>query len=191
MEREALMKSPLRKQARRGAIVPLAALLMVALVGMVAFAVDVGWMTVTQSELQNTADAAALAGVSPLMDAYILYTLPGQTQKDIILNNALVSARAKAKQYAQYNAAGGVSALTLQDGDIEFGFLDANNKYTAMPAYSGFPNTIKVTMRRDGKANGSLNLFFARALGASKADLTATASATMYAGNINSFSISQ
>ena len=68
---------------------------------------------------------------------------------------------------------------------------DANNKYTAMPAYSGFPNTIKVTMRRDGKANGSLNLFFARALGASKADLTAAASATMYAGNINSFSISQ
>src|SRR5438445_2869613 len=145
-EREAFMKSPVRKRARRGAVVPLAALLMVALLGMVAFAVDIGWMTVTQSELQNTADSAALAGVSPLMDAYILYTLPGQTQQATILNNALVSARAKAKQYAQYNTAGGVGSLTLRDGDIEFGFLDANNKYTAMPTYTGFPNTIKVTM---------------------------------------------
>ena len=50
MEREALMKSPLRKQARRGAIVPLAALLMVALVGMVAF-VDAGKVASRRSDL--------------------------------------------------------------------------------------------------------------------------------------------
>src|SRR5438105_9704663 len=112
-EREAFMKSPVRKRARRGVIVPLAALLMVALLGMVAFAVDIGWMTVTQSELQNAADCAALAGVTPLMDAYVQYNLPNQSQKALILSNALASARAKAKEYAKYNAAGGVSALIL------------------------------------------------------------------------------
>ena len=50
----------LRKvRSRRGTVVVLAAFLMVALVGMVAFAVDIGYITLTKAEVQNAADSAA------------------------------------------------------------------------------------------------------------------------------------
>ena len=57
---------------------PLVAVLMVVLLGMVAFAVDVGWMGIAQAELQNAADAAALAGAGQLMDPCVQFSLPGR-----------------------------------------------------------------------------------------------------------------
>jgi hypothetical protein len=50
-----------------------------------------------------------------------------------------------------------------------------------------FPNTIKVVLRRDASANGSLKLFFAPAIGTSSLDLTATARASTYAGVVTGF----
>src|SRR5438128_830809 len=98
------------RQHRRGAITPLAAILAVPMLGMVAFAVDTSWIVLTRSELQSAADSAALAGAGQLMDGYVLYNLPGQTsaRQTSIINNAMTSARAAAKEYAAYNAAGGV-----------------------------------------------------------------------------------
>src|SRR5262249_44038062 len=49
------------------------------------------------------------------------------------------------------------------------------------------PNTVKVVLRRDSSANGSLPLFFARVLGFSTTDLTATARACIYSGQIDGF----
>ena len=176
-----------RHNQRRGVIIPLAALLAVFLLGMVGFAVDVGWMVVSQSELQNAADAAALAGAGPLMDGHVLYNLPGNNgNQTTILANAKTNARNKAKEYGGYNGAGGVNSLSILDGDIEFGFTDANGVYTASTALSGYPNTIKVTVRRDSTANGALTLFFGRALGQTTTTLTATASATLFAGSLTS-----
>src|SRR5262249_34470389 len=64
-------------------------------------------------------------------------------------------------------------------------FTDAQGGYTS-PYLSGFPNTIQVTVRRDGVANGPVNLFFARILGMAAADMQATARATIYSGDVNS-----
>lgn len=171
---------------RRGAIVPLTALLLTLLLGMVAFVVDIGWIAVAKSDLQNAADAAALAGVNSMMDAFVSYHLPGQSesQKTWIQYAAQSTARAKAKQYAEFNAAGGVASLTLLDSDIEFGFTDQSNVYTPAPTYTGYPNTIKVTIRRDGKANGPLGLFFGGVMGVKHTSLSASAAATMQTGNI-------
>src|SRR5690242_15913771 len=98
------------QQQRRGTITALAALLIVFLLGMVAFAVDVGWMTLSQTELQHAADSAALAGANQLMSGFVQYNLPGQTSTNqtTILNAALASARSTAQTYAGYNGAGGV-----------------------------------------------------------------------------------
>jgi hypothetical protein len=176
------------KLKRRGAIIPMAAILSVVIFGMVAFAVDVGWMAVSQSELQNTADSAAFAGVYPLMNGYVAYTLATtDSAKATILSNAVSSAQTKAIQYAGYNAAGAIKSLVLNPKDIEFGFMDASNNYTPQPGYTGFPNTIKVVMRRDGQANQPLALFFGGVLGTSTVNLLATASATAFTGTINSF----
>lgn len=182
------MMMPMQSK-RRGVITPLSAVLAVLLFGMVAFAVDLGWIAVVKSDLQNAADSAALAGANPLMDNFVLYNLPTQSagQKAALLSSALASARAKAKEFAAYNAAGGVNSLKLLDSDIEFGFLDAANKYTPISTYSGYPNTVKVTIRRDETANGKLGLFFGGVFGLKTTKVTSTASATLYSGTLDSF----
>ena len=183
-----------RSRSRRGAIAVLGALLMVVVLGMVAFAVDLGYIAATQSELQNAADAAALAGAGPLMNGYITYNLPSTaSQQTAAVSSAEATAKSYAKTYAQNNSAGGVSSLTLLDADIQFGYMDNNNNYTAagssgtvtITGTTYFPNTINVTMRRDGNANGSLALFFANVFGTNSINLTATASATIYGGTVN------
>lgn len=184
-----LLRNPVDR--RQGAIAPLTAVLAVFILGMVAFAIDTGWLVLTESELQNAADSAALAGAQKLMDGLVAYQLPGQSasQQSKILDDTLAAARTSAKAFAALNGAGGVSSLTLLDNDIEFGFTDASGSYTA---YNGtnpvFPNTCKVLMRRDASANGALNLFFAPAIGTKSRDLTATASSTCYSGTVTSFS---
>jgi Flp pilus assembly protein TadG len=180
----------LAQTRRRGAIAPLTALLLIPLLAMVAFAVDLGWITHTQNELQAAADAAALAGAAQLPDGFVQYYTPGQTsaQQTTILNNATAAARTYAKNYASSNRAGDVSSLNLQDSDIEFGYTDSSGNYTPLSSYSGFPNTVQVLLRRDSQANGSLGTFFGRVLGVNSVDLEVTASATIYAGTVNSFS---
>jgi Flp pilus assembly protein TadG len=177
-----------RTARRRGAVVPLVALLTTFLLAMVAFGVDIGWIVLTKSELQNAADSAALAGVKSLMDGYVQYNLPGLTaaQQSNILTTAQNNAIAQAQLYAGYHTAGGVSNLSLKSADIQFGFTDASNNYTPLPTYTGYPNTIKVTMRRDSTANGALKLFFGPVLGTNTSSLTASAAAAMYGGTANS-----
>src|SRR5580704_7818128 len=109
---------------RRGGIALLAAILSVVILGMVAFAVDTSWIVLTRSELQNVADSAALAGAGQLMTGYVQYNLGGQNanEQEGLIYAAIASAKAAAKQLAAYNSAGGVSALVLNDADIQVGF---------------------------------------------------------------------
>jgi Flp pilus assembly protein TadG len=174
--------------ARRGALAPLTALLLIPLLGMMAFAVDMGYITHTQNELQSAADAAALAGASQLTNNFVSYYLPGTSadQQATLLSTAESNAKAQAKLYAGYNTASGVS-LTLLDGDIEFGYTDSSGNYTPCPTWTGYPNTVKVTLRRDGSANGPLGLFFGPVIGTPTTNLTAIAAATLYAGSIDGF----
>jgi Flp pilus assembly protein TadG len=191
-----MTRHPKLRQRRRGAIAPLTAILLLPLLALVAFAVDLGWITHTQNELQSAADAAALAGAAQLPDYYAPYYLVLQNGQSAysqaqsqaaILTTAENSAKTYAKKYAGYNPAGDVASLTLADSDIEFGYTDSSGNYTPLPTYTGYPNTVKVTLRRDSTANGPLGLFFGRVLGVNTANLQATAAATTYAGTINSF----
>lgn len=178
------------RSGRPGAIAPLTALLLVFLLAMVAFAVDIAWIVEARTELQNAADASALAGANELMQPFVDYQLPGRTQeeKDAILKAAMTAAAQRAKDYAGFNGAGGRTGLKVLDADIEFGFTDAENTYTKQAVHGGFPNTIKVILRRDGSANGALDLFFGPVLGRPTADLDVQASSAIYGGSIQSFS---
>jgi Flp pilus assembly protein TadG len=173
---------------RSGKIVAMAALLLVPLMGMVAFGVDHGYAILVRTDLQHVADSAALAGVQQLMDPYAQWTVQSH-QRDQIRTKAIASARAAAKQYAAYNQAGNVS-IQLQDGDIAVGFTDAKGKFNANPPSTQFPNTVRVLARRDGSANGAVKLFFAPVIGTNETNLTSTASATLYTGVIESFKTS-
>ena len=148
-----------RSARRRGAVAPLVALLLIFLLGMVAFAVDIGWIVLTESELKNAADSAALAGVKPLMDGYVQYNLPGLTaaQQSAILTAAQNNAIANAQAYASYHTAGGVSNLTLNSGDIQFGFTTASGIIDQLHRFSQHHQGDDAP--RDSSANGALTLF--------------------------------
>lgn len=156
---------------------------------MAAFAIDLGWIAQVQSDLQNAADAAALAGAGQLMDGYIQYNLTtsSATTQYAILTSAKSSAKTSAKTVASLNSAD-VSSLTLLDADIEYGLTNAAGTYTMYSAVSTlYPNTVKVTLRRDSTANGSLGLYFGKILGMNTVNLQATAAATIYTTNITNF----
>src|SRR5262249_21711494 len=128
-----------------------------------------------------------LAGAEKLQDLYVQYTLPGQTYQPTILatvtSSSTDSPKDTAKRFARYNKAGNVP-IALLDQDITFGFTDAHGTYHSN--YSGFPNTISVIARRDQLANSPLALFFGPLLGMSSKELTATARATIYCGDVTS-----
>ena len=87
---------------RAGAVVPMVAILMVVILGMVAFAVDIGYLSVVQKEMQNAADAAAMAGASQLLDRGALRGSPNQAAT----NSAV---RTEAQKFSALNKGGGVS----------------------------------------------------------------------------------
>ena len=178
-----------RGASRRGAIVPLTGFLLLFMVVMVSFAVDLSWIVLSQAELQNTADAAALAGANALLDNYVDYHLPKQSasRQEELLTQAMVSARKAAKETASLNGAGDKTALTLRDEDIEFGLTDTANVYTPLGKSTSYPNTVKVKLRRDKVANEPLGLYFGRVIGVKETVLAASAASAIYAGAIDGF----
>jgi hypothetical protein len=157
---------------------------------MTAFAVDMSWLVLARSELQNAADAAALAGANRLGDNYVLFSLKTQTaaNKTALIKDAVSTAKASAKTYAAANSAGGVSSLVLLDSDIDVGYTNASGTFTSNSTDATlYPNTIKVTLRRDSTANTSLSMFFAPTLGISTVDVQAQATAMGYGGRVDSF----
>src|SRR5207244_2287140 len=107
----------------------------------------------------------------------VLYSLPTQstTNKTTLRSGAVTLATNTAKTYATYNNAGGVN-MTLLDADIECGYTSSAGAYTSYASNStNYPNTVKVTARRDTTANNPLSLFFAPVLGISQMNMNATA----------------
>src|SRR5690349_18140611 len=80
---------------RHGNVIVLTALLMSALLAMVAFAVDLGYVFVARTELQRAADSAAIAAAWELVDTTVKST-PSP------LDN-IPKARAVAASYVAYN----------------------------------------------------------------------------------------
>src|ERR1022692_4254939 len=56
------MRRQQKRSIRRGAIVPLVAISLVAVLGLVALAIDIGMVAVARTQAQNAADSAAMAG---------------------------------------------------------------------------------------------------------------------------------
>src|SRR4051812_44525749 len=87
---------------RRGTVVVLAAMMMAFLVGLVAFAIDCGVITLARTQLQNAADAGAMAGAADLASgpSYAITTAQGA---------------------AQANSVGGASVSVKTSQDIQLG----------------------------------------------------------------------
>lgn len=171
---------------RRGALLPLVAILLIFLLGMVAFAIDMGYIVQTRLELQNAADSAAMAGAARLLDLHVKTTFSPLLDQESLRTDFITKARDEAKKFGELNK-GGAMSLILNASDITVGYLDSparSNTLQPTPPDTRLPNSVQVTVRRDGTVStGSLALFFAPVLGTNTADIRAGATATYYGGN--------
>ncbi|MBN1393883.1 MAG: hypothetical protein JW959_02545 [Pirellulales bacterium] len=162
---------PHRKRRRRGTVLVLTAVMMVAMFALVAMAVDLGYVTLVRTQLQSAADAAALAATWELYEAraFNLQNTPEQIQ-----SNALE----KARYYARRNPVGGIEP-ELADADVTFGRLDpADGPDAALDTTdpSTF-NAVRVRVRRSDEINGEVPSFFARVIGVDSTPNAAQATA--------------
>jgi Flp pilus assembly protein TadG len=169
-----------RRQRRRGNVLVLTALMMVVMFGILAFAVDLGYLHVVRTQLQDSADAAALACAWDLIDQG---ALSGNANPATTMNLA----RATAGQYAALNPAAGASP-TLAPEDVQIGYL-ANPSDPSLPMSFADPsrfNAVRVLVRRTADENGEVALFFARVIGKDSAASWAEATAALL-NNIKGF----
>jgi hypothetical protein len=118
------------------------------MLGMVAFAVDIGYITLTKTELQNAADSAAMASAS-------------------IMNSSQKEIRDQAKTFANQHFAAG-KAVELTDSDVEFGYWNlATETFTPDPTVG---NAVRITARRTDAPH-----FFGRIFGRQNFDVEAQA----------------
>jgi len=122
------------------------------MVGMIAFAVDLGYIVLVRTQLQVAADSSALAAAANMANP--------------------ADALSESKKYAALNEAGNKN-ITLADSDIEFGVWDTSVRaFTASKDQSG--NAIRVTAKRNS-TTGANELFFGKIFGQKTFNASASA----------------
>jgi Flp pilus assembly protein TadG len=162
---------------QKGAVAVTTALALVALIGAGAFAIDFAHAFVVRNELQNSADASALAGASCLFS------------KADCANVGLAqptwdSARNKAAFYLQYNKA---ENRTLATADVQAGYWNLSTSvFSAAPLTPGWVQStndvpaVQVTIPLDTSSNGGgATTFLARIFGYNDVPLSTRAVAVV------------
>lgn len=140
---------------RRGNIVVLTALMMVGLMGLLAFSVDTGFMLTMQTELNRSVDSAALAGAGTLVDGldaasekvveYLVRNPVGNGKA--IVNEAMIE-QMKSEFLAKHG-----EELQVKQGS----WNSATRTFTET---NSLPSALKVSLTYD-----QMPLFFGRVLG--------------------------
>ncbi|MGE0375136.1 MAG: pilus assembly protein TadG-related protein, partial [Planctomycetaceae bacterium] len=182
--RKYVLRKHLRAAAenRRGGIFVLCAVVIVVVLGFTAFTIDIGFITLTKTQLQNTSDAAALGALIEIAEGYG----PGSN-----LTAAQIEAAAQqaAADVAASNRAGEQHAVYADSvRDVRLGQYTWNagtgqwDKLWGVAPY----NMVEVTLHRDqtGSTNGDrpLDLFFAPVLGTDQATLKVSSTAVLQPG---------
>lgn len=139
------------KQPRRGAVAVLVALLLIFIMGMVAFGVDIGYIVLVRTQLQAAVDSAAMAAVPAMID-----------DVDGVYDAA--------NAYAGKHWAGG-EYVSLETSDVEIGTWEADTAtFTPNAGGGNSGNAVRVTARRL-----DVPLFFGILLGRRSFDAGASA----------------
>jgi Flp pilus assembly protein TadG len=160
-----------------GATAVLVAICLTMLIGFAALAVDVGYLYATRNELQNVADAAALAGAGYLGTVYAALTYTEQ-QDYTFSRTEVVDA---IQQVAQKNSAAGVNITIADSGinalgeDIVIGIWNG----TSVSASLTSPDAVRVVARRQEGVNGPVSTFFANIFGVADMEVGAVATAAL------------
>lgn len=166
------------RSRQSGATAVIVAICLVVLVGFAALAIDIGFLYSTRNELQNTADAGALAGAGYLGREYL--RLPYLQQRNKTFTQAEVAA--VVNEITLQNRAAGVN-ITIDPSDVIVGNWDGSQ---VIPNYDPnveggviSPDAVQVTARRDATTNAPITTFFARVLGIHDMPVSAVAAAAL------------
>jgi hypothetical protein len=161
-------------KGKKGVSLVLVALMIFTLVGIIALAIDVGHLMATRNELQNVADAAALAGAGYLGSEYLTLGYSGQ-QSHIFTKNEVATV---VNQVAGKNKASGES-IYINENDIIIGLWNSGSKQVDPLDPLIGPDAVYVKARRDNEANSPISTFFARIFGIDTMNVTAEAVAAL------------
>jgi len=176
---------------QRGAILVIASVALLGVFVITGMVFDFGSWFVTRNQLQQIADTTALAGgrvlgtiysggnnpTPPLTLGRQLFadqkTYPQNSPDDTQIFNVL-------NAIANQHRAGGVP-ITIVASDVVVGTWDYSSGSNVFDGTPGIlrPNAVRVTVRRDTTANGSLGTTFGRLLGVNSFSITATATAAL------------
>jgi hypothetical protein len=144
----------------------MAAILIPVLIGLVALAIDCGYLLQKRADLQRAADASALAAVRELVP-------------DASGTQDFLATRAAVREYARANLAD-LEGFEVLDADIELGRYDPETIYSEVTLLDeGTFDAVRVTLRRDASANGRVPLFFGGVFGMGESEVRATATAVL------------
>ncbi|MBW3541966.1 MAG: VWA domain-containing protein [Planctomycetes bacterium] len=162
--------------ARRGAVIVMAAALMILILAFVAFSVDVGYIAMTKAQLQNAVDAAALAGAQELNP----YEPQGKVAARVRQAASDVAERHRAGNEPRVSVAGHAGKVELGRRTYDPDRGQFRYEWGAEPF-----NIVRVTAsrtagRRKGQAvaDNRLPLLFAPVIGHDKASIEVSAVAT-------------
>lgn len=164
---------------REGAVAIVLAITLVALLGVTALSVDVGYMMVSRNELQNISDGSSLAATRKLGEIY--REMPPEQQPSYDATNDADDIISTAVNLAQKNSAGGKDEISLNSSDVEIGrwYRDSDTgNYSFTPTLAQ-PDAVRVTSRRDALANGPVATYFARVFGVDSYPVTSVAVAAL------------
>ncbi|MCA8992191.1 MAG: hypothetical protein KDA88_09450 [Planctomycetaceae bacterium] len=167
---------------RKGSGLVMGAACLIMLFGFTAFAIDIGYITLTKAELQKTADAAAMAATIEMYEGW-------GTGASLTTAETDAAARQAAVDIAALNRAGGqVSCFVDPARDVRLGNAQWDSVAQEWVYNWGVApyNIVEVTVRRDQAGStmgdGPLALFFAPLLGRDNSNLSAVAVAGIKPG---------
>lgn len=159
---------------RRAVVAIQVAVFAVILVGFAALTIDIGAMYNTRSDLQRTADAAALAAAARLSQ-----------YED---GSPIDLARDVAREFTERNKVFGNSLTLDPNSDVTFGravFDSASSSFLFTPTELA-PDAVEVRVRHTADSvNGSVSLYFARVFGITETQMSASALAIMVPRDIS------
>ncbi len=162
---------------RRGAVLVLTVVALVTILGFAALTIDVGTLYNTRTDLQNAADAAALAGASALASDAMLRLRQGSNSSSASAEvSGLIQDRAACT--GLLNGSFAASGTVVDPGDIVSGWIDLNSGTSTIDPSGPISayNAVRVLVRRtDDSTNGPVNFFFASIFGKHEGEVTASA----------------
>lgn len=170
---------------RRGSVLVLAAALLIVIFGLAAFALDVGFIALTKTQMQTASDASSLAACTELTNGLGLQ--PALTTPQVV-----AVAGYAAKSVASANPNGGLDDTYLDvSRDVEYGqtvWDPSAQEWVKNWGVSPY-NMVRVTVHRDTlsslenmKGDRLLDTFFAGTMGIKNVGLQTDATAALLPG---------